>query len=66
MRMYTSFDEMPVMLSVTEAADALGISKTTLYALVKKDKTFPAVMMGKRITIPKQKLMEWIDKKSER
>ena len=45
--MYTSFDEMPVMLSVTEAADALGISKTTLYALVKKDKTFPAVMMGK-------------------
>ena len=57
---------MPVMLSVTEAADALGISKTTLYALVKKDKTFPAVMMGKRITIPKQKLMEWIDKKSER
>jgi len=61
--MYTNFDEMPVTLSVEQAADALSISTVSLYKLIKKDKTFPAINMGRRIVIPKENLKKWIDKK---
>ena len=61
--MYTNFDEMPVTLSVEQAADALSISAVSLYKLIKKDKTFPALNMGRRIVIPKENLKKWIDKK---
>lgn len=61
--MYTNFDEMPVTLSVEQAADALSISTVSLYKLIKKDKTFPALNMGRRIVIPKENLKKWIDKK---
>ncbi|MBR1763593.1 MAG: helix-turn-helix domain-containing protein [Eubacterium sp.] len=61
--MYTNFDEMPVTLSVEQAAEALSISTVSLYKLIKKDKTFPAINMGRRIVIPKDYLKKWIDKK---
>ena len=61
--MYTNFDEMPVTLSVEQAADALSISTVSLYKLIKKDKTFPAINMGRRIVIPKENLKKWIEKK---
>jgi len=61
--MYTNFDEMPVTLSVEQAADALSITGVSLYKLIKKDKTFPAINMGRRIVIPKENLKKWIDKK---
>ena len=61
--MYTNFDEMPVTLSVEQAADALSISAVSLYKLSKKDKTYPAINMGRRIVIPKENLKKWIDKK---
>ena len=41
--MYKSFDEMPVMLSVPQTAEVLGISRVSVYKLVKTDKSFPAV-----------------------
>ena len=61
--LYTNFDEMPVTLSVEQAADALSISAVSLYKLIKKDKTFPAINMGRRIVIPKENLKKWIEKK---
>ncbi|MBR2133856.1 MAG: helix-turn-helix domain-containing protein [Eubacterium sp.] len=61
--MFTSFDEMPVTLSVEQAAEALSISTVSLYKLIKKDSTFPAVNMGRRIVIPKDSLKKWLDKK---
>ena len=61
--MFTSFEEMPVTLSVDQAAEALSISTVSLYKLIKKDKTFPAVNMGRRIVIPKDSLKKWLDKK---
>ena len=66
MKMYKNFDEMPVMLSVPETADVLGISRVSVYKLAKTDKSFPAVVMGSRISIPKEQLKEWIDMKAKR
>lgn len=54
--MYKNFDEMPVMLSVNQAAEVLGISNVSLYKLIEKDKSFPVVQLGRRKSIPKEQL----------
>ena len=66
MKMYKNFDEMPVMLSVPQTAEVLGISRVSVYKPLKTDKSFPAVVMGSRISIPKEQLKEWIDMKAKR
>ena len=66
MKMYKNFEEMPVMLSVPQTAEVLGISRVSVYKLVKTDKSFPAVVMGSSISIPKEQLKEWIDMKAKR
>ena len=57
---------MPVMLSVNQAAEVLGISNVSFYKLIEKDKSFPVVQLGRRKYIPKEQLKEWIDEKSKR
>ena len=56
---YTSYDELPIMLSVPQLATALGISRSGVYALV-RSADFPALKIGSRIVIPKDELLEWI------
>ena len=43
---YTSYDELPLMLSVTEVAAVLGISRAGAYELAHSD-DFPALKIGK-------------------
>ena len=59
--MYKNFDDMPVMLSVPEAAEVLGISAVSLYKLIRNDSSFPVVIMGRRKSVPKEQLKAWID-----
>lgn len=58
---YKSYDELPLMLSVKELATVLGVSRTSAYELT-KTKGFPSIKIGSRVVIPKEKLIEWIDK----
>ena len=60
---YKSYDELPLMLSVPEVAAVLGISRAGAYELV-KDKGFPALKVGSRIVVPKEKFIEWVDEKT--
>ncbi len=62
---YRSFDDLPLMLSVPELASVLGISRAGAYELV-KEKGFPAMKIGSRILVPRDKLIDWIDAKSSR
>lgn len=59
-KIYTSFDELPVMLTVPEMASVLGISRAGAYELA-HSKGFPTLTIGGRIVIPKDKLLNWID-----
>lgn len=61
--MYKDFNELPVMLSVAQAAEVLGISTVSLYKLIRKDHTFPVIEMGRRKVIPKEHLKIWINSK---
>lgn len=60
-KIYKSFDELPIMLSVTETATVLGISRTSAYELVKGN-GFPSIKVGSRIDVPKDELQKWIQK----
>ena len=60
---YKSYDELPLMLSVPEVAAVLGISRAGAYELV-KGKEFPALKIGSRIVVPKEKFIEWVGEKT--
>ena len=57
---YKSYDELPLMLSAPEVAAALGISRAGAYELVRSD-GFPALKIGSRIVVPKEKFIEWVN-----
>ena len=62
---FKSYEELPLMLSVPEMAAALGISRSGAYELARSE-GFPALRIGNRIVIPKDKLQEWVDKQTEK
>ena len=60
---YKSYEDLPLMLSVPEVAAVLGISRAGAYELVRSD-GFPALKIGSRIVVPKEKFIEWVDEKT--
>ena len=60
---YKSYGELPLMLSVPEVAAVLGISRAGAYELV-KGKDFPALKIGSRIVVPKEKFIAWVDERT--
>ena len=56
---FKNYDDLPLMLSVPDLAEALGISRAGAYELVKSE-GFPALHIGNRILIPKEELIVWI------
>lgn len=61
---YKNYSELPLTLSVPEVAAVLGISRAGAYELV-HSASFPKVTIGKRILVPKDKLIEWLDAQVE-
>ena len=62
---FKSYEELPLMLSDPEMAAALGISRAGAYELARSE-GFPALRIGTRIVVPKDKLQEWVDKQIEK
>lgn len=62
---FKSYEDLPLMLSVPEMAAALGISRAGAYELARSE-GFPALRIGTRIVIPKDKLQEWVGKQTEK
>ena len=58
---YTSLEQLSLALSAEDVAQVLGISRANAYTLM-HSKGFPTIKIGKRMTVPKDKLIEWIDK----
>lgn len=59
---FTSFDELPVMLNADQLAQALNISRAGAYQLMHSS-SFPTVRIGKRMLVPKEHLLRWLDQK---
>lgn len=56
---FTSYDELSLLLNVKQPAELLGVSDSSVYELIQKD-DFPSLRIGKRIVIPKEELRKWI------
>jgi excisionase family DNA binding protein len=54
-----------VLLSIKQAAEALGVCPRTLYNLRKRRK-IPFVQLGRRVLFPKAELERWIREQAER
>lgn len=61
---YKSPDELPMVLSAREVADYIGLAMANVYELTKRV-DFPAFRIGKRVFIPREQFLSWIDKQVE-
>ena len=61
---FKNYMDLPLMLSVPEVGEVLGISRAGAYELV-RSKGFPKVKIGNRIVVPKEKLIQWIEDQTE-
>ncbi|RQD68655.1 MAG: DNA-binding protein [Tindallia sp. MSAO_Bac2] len=58
-----SLHELPVTITVGEVAEVLGISRTGAYEVVKSE-GFPCLKVGRRLLIPRDQFINWIERKS--
>ena len=61
---FKSYDDLPLMLSVPDLTEVLGISRAGAYELVKSE-GFPMLHIGNRILIPKDELIAWIKRSTK-
>ena len=60
---YKSYEELPLFLNAETVARVLGVSQSTGYELM-HEKDFPALRIGNRIVVPKEKFMSWVEQNS--
>ena len=57
---YTSYDQLPLSLCANDIAEVLGISRANAYTLMRA-KGFPTIFIGKRMIVPRDKFIKWMD-----
>ena len=57
---YTSYNQLPLSLNANDLAAVLGISRANAYTLMRA-KGFPTIFIGKRMIVPRDKFIEWMD-----
>ena len=57
---YHSYDELPLFLNAELVAKTLGIAPSSAYELM-HEASFPALRVGSRIVVPKEKFCQWIE-----
>lgn len=59
---YKTYDDLPMFINVATVAKLLGISQSSAYELM-HEKDFPAIKIGSRIVVPRDKLVAWLEEK---
>lgn len=59
--MLTNNSALPEVLNANQLAEALGISRAGAYQLLHR-RDFPTLQIGKRLLVPRDKLIAWIDR----
>lgn len=57
---YCSYDELPLILGARDLIRLLGFSRTNVYYMLQAN-DFPAIVIGKRRLVHKEKLFEWLE-----
>ena len=61
---FKNYMDLPLILSVPEVGEVLGISRAGAYELV-RSKGFPKVKIGNRIVVPNDRFIQWIENQTE-
>ncbi len=61
---YTSYEQLPLMLNAEDIQAVMNISRSGVYGLFHQ-KGFPKIVMNKRMVVPRDKFLEWIEKQVE-
>lgn len=64
-REYYSNDQLPCMLNADKIAKYLEISRAGAYELMHSE-GFPLIRIGKRMIVPRDKFLEWVDNQTTR
>lgn len=62
---FKSIDQLPITLNADEVAMVLGISRAKAYSLM-HSAGFPTLRIGKRMVVSKDKLLEWVERNTDR
>ena len=57
-------EQLPFTLNAQQMADLLGIAKNSAYTLMHSE-GFPTLHIGRRLVVPKEKLLQWMDEQLE-
>ena len=60
----SSIPQFPPAMTVAEAAQMIGISKPTMYELI-RSKKIHSVNVGKKILVSRQSLLDWVEGRNE-
>ena len=58
--MTNNFDQYPPVMNASQLSEVLGISRAGAYNLMRSE-GFPTLFIGKRMIVPKDKLIDWMD-----
>ena len=61
---FKSYNELPLFLNAETVAKALGVATSTAYELM-HEKDFPALKIGNRLLVPKEKFRLWVETKTK-
>jgi len=59
-----SYYELPLFLNADMLAKVLGVATSTAYELM-HEKDFPALKIGNRLLVPKEKFRLWVETKTK-
>ena len=59
--MNMNYENLPAVLNANQLAKTLGISRAGAYQLLNSE-MFPTLRIGKRLLVPRDKLVGWIEK----
>ena len=57
---FCSYDELPLILDANDLMSLLGFSRTNVYYILHAE-DFPAIVIGKRRLVTKEKLFQWLE-----
>ena len=57
---YVTYDQLPLMLNAEDVQHVMNISQSGAYQLMHRA-DFPTILIGKRMVVPRDKLLEWIE-----
>ena len=60
---YKTNDELPLTMNAKDVAGYLHVSLTCAYEVM-NSKEFPAIIIGRRVLVTKDRFLEWLEKVS--